>query len=80
MPDKVTNAMFARNSHDGGPHRRANSRTPRQTTVDPTTGPGEGGHELGSKHGTHFSIESEQKAHIIASVWSDWSSVLGPQL
>ena len=44
------------------------------------TMPGASGREMGSKHGTHFSIESEQKAHIIASVWSDWSSVLGPQL
>ena len=97
MPDTVVSAMFARNSHEGGPYRRANSRTPRQTTVDPRglelrtpqqrlelrmmmTIPGAGGHEMGSQHSAHFSIESEQKAHILASVWSDWSSVLGPQL
>ena len=42
--------------------------------------PGASGHEMGSQHSTHFSIESEQKAHILASVWSDWSLVLGPQL
>ena len=63
------------------PQQGLELRTPQQRLeLRMMTIPGEGGHELGSKHGTHFSIESEQKAHIIASVWSDWSSVLGPQL